>query len=107
MTTYFAGMAVAFSTDDSNVIQRRIADDNSEIKITDIEKSFEIQRCVAWIQEKLLEKVALQFPDCLLQYAPEVVSLIEARIGNRVYVLGDTSYGECCADEVASEHIGN
>lgn len=24
----------------------------------------------------------------------------------RVYVLGDTSYGECCVDEVAAEHIG-
>ena len=25
---------------------------------------------------------------------------------DRVYILGDTSYGECCVDEVAAEHIG-
>ena len=24
----------------------------------------------------------------------------------RVSILGDTSYGECCVDEVAAEHIG-
>ena len=25
---------------------------------------------------------------------------------SRIYILGDTSYGECCVDEVAAEHIG-
>ena len=100
-------MAVAFSSNDSDVIQRSVTDSNGAIKVTDIESSFEIQRCVDWIQERKLEKVALQFPDSLLQHSPDVVSMIEAQIGNRVYVLGDTSYGECCADEVASEHIGD
>ena len=100
-------MAVAFSTNDSDVIQRSVTDAAGAIKDKDIEKSFEIQRCVDWIKDKGLEKVALQFPDSLLQHSPDVVSMIETQIGNRVYVLGDTSYGECCADEVASEHIGN
>ena len=25
---------------------------------------------------------------------------------SRVAILGDTSYGECCVDEVAAEHVG-
>jgi len=27
-------------------------------------------------------------------------------VGDRVSILGDTSYGECCVDEVAAEHVG-
>ena len=99
-------MAVAFSTDDSIVIQRSV---NTECNYVDqdVLESFEIQRCVDWIQSQpKLEKVALQFPDSLLQYAPDVVASIEHHIGRCVYVLGDTSYGECCVDEVAAEHIG-
>ena len=98
-------MAVAFSTNDSVVMQREVLQ-HSGSEIDDVFKSFEIQRCVNWIQDKQLAKVALQFPDSLLQHSPDVVVLIEEQIGRCVYVLGDTSYGECCVDEVAAEHIG-
>lgn len=63
-------------------------------------------------------KVALQFPDELLRYAPLVCEALrvysaEAIAGateiqtQRVFyfILGDTSYGECCVDEVAAEHL--
>lgn len=99
-------MAVAFSTNDSLVMQRVVKHSSSSSVQADVSKSFEIQRCVNWIQEKDLTKVALQFPDSLLQHSPDVVALIEEQIGRCVYVLGDTSYGECCVDEVAAEHIG-
>lgn len=60
--------------------------------------------------------VALQFPDSLLPQAPcvcEALSLttnqIQLDIGSSIdilyFILGDTSYGECCVDEVASEHL--
>jgi len=33
-------------------------------------------------------------------------SAIEAEPEARCYILGDTSYGSCCVDEIAAEHIG-
>jgi len=74
-------------------------------------------------------RVALQFPDELLKDAPEVTWLIEEGIINSytaassndddndetpefsspppplVFVLGDTTYGSCCPDEVAALHL--
>lgn len=59
--------------------------------------------------------IALQFPDSLLHYAPTVTQLLSTEIDQIVslntnavyfvYVLGDTSYGECCVDEVAAQHL--
>lgn len=65
--------------------------------------------------------IALQFPDSLLPDAPFIsqalneylVALSASNDVNNgeephlffVYVLGDTSYGECCVDEVAAQHL--
>ena len=62
--------------------------------------------------------VALQFPDKLLIYAPLVCEGLrlytEQYLRNEnqhhlknifCFILGDTSYGECCVDEVASQHL--
>jgi len=50
--------------------------------------------------------VALQFPDELITYSFRVMKLIEEKFPNvKLYVLGDTSYGSCCVDEIAAEHI--
>ncbi|NWW42751.1 DPH2 synthase, partial [Pedionomus torquatus] len=51
-------------------------------------------------------KVALQFPDELLADAAAVAARIEVATGAEMYVLGDTTYGSCCVDEVAAEHVG-
>lgn len=64
-------------------------------------------------------KVALQFPDELLHHAPLVCEALRVcteeapnRGGNKAeatnffyFILGDTSYGECCVDEVAAQHL--
>lgn len=52
-------------------------------------------------------KVALQFPDTLLPDAgATVTALREGREKDlQVFVLADTSYGSCCVDEVAAEHV--
>ena len=51
-------------------------------------------------------RVALQFPDAWLGDARLVCSLLRERVPPRteLIVLGDTSYGECCVDEVAAAH---
>lgn len=63
-------------------------------------------------QSSAIFRVALQFPDELLGDATAVVSALRAAIRARtgdaltfdLFVLGDTSYGSCCVDELAASH---
>ena len=63
--------------------------------------------------ESSLFHVALQFPDDRLPVCPLVAQLLDTCVnllacGKRsffVYVLGDTSYNECCVDEVNAKHL--
>lgn len=42
----------------------------------------------------------------MLKKSTELVDALKARLdGVEIYVLADTSYGSCCVDEVAAEHI--
>ncbi|KAF8547442.1 diphthamide biosynthesis protein [Imleria badia] len=52
-------------------------------------------------------QVALQFPDELLHDAVPVYRLLKRTVGqgHDLYVLADTSYGNCCVDEVAAQHV--
>jgi diphthamide biosynthesis protein 2 len=56
-------------------------------------------------------RIALQFPDSLLQDAPEVFWEFEDELKSRtgktplVFVLGDTTFGSCCPDEVSALHL--
>jgi diphthamide biosynthesis protein 2 len=56
-------------------------------------------------------RVALQFPDALLPDAPEVCWAMEQALmvtsdqPALVFVLGDTTFGSCCPDEVAALHL--
>ena len=76
----------------------------------DIAEVYELERCVDWIRSSGYKRVALQFPDYLLSQAPIVCDCLRARLdsGEKVelYILGDTTYGECCVDEIAAEHVG-
>jgi len=68
---------------------------------------FEIDRIVHWIQTNGFHRVALQLPDHLLKFAVKVVREVEDRTKDdqlKLFVLGDTSYGSCCVDEVAAAH---
>ena len=73
----------------------------------EIEERYKVERCRAWIQHKSLTKVALQFPDHLLPDSAQVTARLQARVGAgvRLYILGDTTYGQCCVDEIAAEHV--
>ena len=77
----------------------------------DLPEVYELERCVDWIQSSGYRKVALQFPDYLLSQAPTVCECLRERLGGsegvevELYILGDTTYGECCVDEIAAEHM--
>lgn len=48
----------------------------------------------------------LQFPDELLHDSVRIYRSLKNKVGNKdLYILADTSYGSCCVDEVASQHV--
>ena len=51
-------------------------------------------------------RVALQLPDELLPAATRLYRRLRAHVGDDVllYILGDTTFAACCADEVAAQH---
>ena len=81
----------------------------SEVPVSrteELEEVYETERCVRWIESEGFTRVALQFPDYLLPQAPAVASLLRERLGSvSLFILGDTTYGECCVDEIAAEHV--
>ncbi|XP_075229884.1 2-(3-amino-3-carboxypropyl)histidine synthase subunit 2-like isoform X6 [Lycorma delicatula] len=96
-----------FSTRSEEAIERKV-----DVMLPDICSSeneliekYDLDECVKWITDNNLEKVSLQFPDSLLCDSVEVSLWLEKQICRKLYILGDTSYGSCCVDEVAAEHI--
>ncbi|KAI4115703.1 MAG: hypothetical protein LQ338_007819 [Usnochroma carphineum] len=99
---------------------------------------YEIGRTVAEIKRGKWKRIALQFPDSMLQDAPMVFEQLSRRLSEsrepdtedggtrsglpfstleksapatqgpdspRLFILADTSYGACCVDEIAAEHV--
>lgn len=103
--------------------------------LTSVPKSIrpsQIQRTTDFISKGNFRRVALQFPDPLLDDAPEVLWTLESRLRKQrgketgqhigsdgapggaleggvdepmIFVTGDTSYGSCCVDEIAAKHL--
>ncbi|CAH1389721.1 unnamed protein product [Nezara viridula] len=89
----------------SPVEQPFMLDDDEDRNIP-LKDRFEIQKCVDWIKTNNYSKVCLQFPDTFLSESVDVALHIEEQISNKTYILGDTTYGSCCVDEIAAQHIG-
>ncbi|EZA51997.1 Diphthamide biosynthesis protein [Ooceraea biroi] len=66
---------------------------------------YDVRKCAEWIQTNALKQVCLQFPDNLLADSVEVALRLEKDVGQKVYILGDTTCGSCCVDEIAAQHI--
>ncbi|KAI4886990.1 hypothetical protein NFI96_023484 [Prochilodus magdalenae] len=101
-------MTEAFSSNSEAVLQRTVDVTASEPggRAGDIEGLYQINDTCQFIQSKDFKKVALQFPDELLKDSVAVSAAIEQKTKVKTYILGDTSYGSCCVDEVAAEHVG-
>eukprot|EP00041_Stephanoeca_diplocostata_P027594 m.762040 g.762040 ORF g.762040 m.762040 type:complete len:522 (+) comp23208_c1_seq14:182-1747(+) len=105
---------VVFSNDGSDAIARSVsasAVPRQAIDADKLEIVYEISRCVREVTLQQAAMVALQFPDEMLPDATRVSEELTRRTppvnGTSVKycILGDTSYGSCCVDEVAAEHI--
>ncbi|CBY00327.1 hypothetical protein IAQ61_011257 [Plenodomus lingam] len=99
-----------------------------------ISLTYEIERTVREIRARRYKRIALQFPDHMLTDGPRVYEQLRKTLAQslkqqqqekekkksdqepladgtveetteRLFILGDTSYGSCCVDEVAAEHV--
>ncbi|RLN46843.1 hypothetical protein BBJ29_009759 [Phytophthora kernoviae] len=105
-------VALAFECDDgSRAIEMQVQVDESDgvrAEDCDILKYYDIPRTVKQIRSGGYKVIALQFPDSLLPDASRVQQELKDGLSGqweRVFILGDTSYGSCCADEVAAQHL--
>jgi len=100
-----------FADDGSAVIARQIEVHHSHLasealdKINACSELYDIGRTANLIKERGYKRIALQFPDALLRDSGLVAQLIRDQTGSAVFILADTSYGSCCVDEVAAQHI--
>lgn len=53
-----------------------------------------------------LVQVALQFPDGLAHFSILISDIISTFGNCRCYILGDTTYGACCVDDISSYYLG-
>ncbi|XP_067118338.1 2-(3-amino-3-carboxypropyl)histidine synthase subunit 2 isoform X1 [Centruroides vittatus] len=99
-------MALSFSSNDDKIIKKTISlNENLVISNDDIYSFYEIDRCIDWIKSNAFEKVALQFPDEMLKDSCQISLALQNHTESNIYILADTSYGSCCVDEVAAEHV--
>uniref|UniRef100_A0A023GKT2 2-(3-amino-3-carboxypropyl)histidine synthase subunit 2 n=1 Tax=Amblyomma triste TaxID=251400 RepID=A0A023GKT2_AMBTT len=102
-------MALAFSSSEHAAIERTVDVSADAVNPTEhnseLEFKYEIQRCVSWICDNDFRKVALQFPDEMLADSVRVTLALGRGTDAELFILGDTSYGSCCVDEVAAEHV--
>ncbi|KZT66950.1 diphthamide biosynthesis protein [Daedalea quercina L-15889] len=97
-----------FAASGEDAIARTIdLDDVLELSPNELEEYYDIARTVEEIRKGDYKRIALQFPDELLRDSVPVFRRLKARIGEdrELYVLADTSYGSCCVDEVAAQHV--
>ena len=126
------------STPDTHIFEdpTPISDIKKEPRLSDeqVYEVYEVERTVREVNEGGWRRVALQFPDGMLEDAPRVFQKLEKELKalpleqnaaskengleqsfnelsttdttrHKLYILGDTSYGACCVDEIAAEHV--
>ncbi|KAF0295004.1 2-(3-amino-3-carboxypropyl)histidine synthase subunit 2 [Amphibalanus amphitrite] len=99
-------MSVAFSGDDSAIINEKL--DVGLVESTpeaELEGKYDLQGCSSWLKEHNYRIAALQFPDNLLADATPIALYLQDNTECQIYILADTSYGSCCVDEVAADHV--
>ncbi|XP_064415501.1 2-(3-amino-3-carboxypropyl)histidine synthase subunit 2 [Latimeria chalumnae] len=101
-------MATVFSSDGEQTVQRELVtiETLSKTRLENLDEVYQIERTIGFIRAGQLEKVALQFPDELLIDSAAIAMVLEKITQAKIFILGDTSYGSCCVDEVAAEHVG-
>lgn len=80
----------------------------SSKKEQEIISDFKILETVQWIHQHGFTIVGLQFPDELLPMSVPIFRLLRSRLASdeiELYIMADTTYGSCCVDHVAAQHV--
>ncbi|CAL8293459.1 unnamed protein product [Lota lota] len=100
-------MTDAFSSNPEAVLQRGVdVTSGRDAPLENVEELYQIKKTCDFINHNGFKKVALQFPDEVLGDSVPIATEIEKSTSAKLFILGDTSYGSCCVDEVAAEHVG-
>eukprot|EP00760_Papus_ankaliazontas_P034052 PhM_4_TR6921/c0_g1_i1/m.80579/K07561/DPH1, dph2; 2-(3-amino-3-carboxypropyl)histidine synthase len=67
---------------------------------------FEVPRTVSRIKQIKAKRVALQFPEGLLQFSIAIADIISHHANVETVILGDVTYGACCVDDLAGRALG-
>lgn len=72
-----------------------------------LEQAYEVDLTLAEIERGNYHRIGLQFADEQLHDAVQVYRALRDRLPKEkeLYVLADTTYGSCCVDEVAAQHV--
>ncbi|GAA5893300.1 hypothetical protein JCM6882_007998 [Rhodosporidiobolus microsporus] len=72
-----------------------------------LEEAYEVDLTVREIEEGGYLRIGLQFADEQLHDSVQVFLALRDRLGKEreLYILADTTYGSCCVDEVAAQHV--
>ncbi|KAF7329083.1 2-(3-amino-3-carboxypropyl)histidine synthase subunit 2 [Mycena kentingensis (nom. inval.)] len=99
----------AFSASGADIISQTIEIEPETCirSSAELDEFYDIERTISAIVAGKYKRVALQFPDELLHDSVPIYRRLRAGIGSEqeLYVLADTSYGSCCVDEVAAQHV--
>lgn len=75
-------------------------------------RDYKVLHTAEILRQRKCERIALQYPDSLLIDSFIVCAALEAALATDdpervplIFILGDTSYGECCVDEIAARHL--
>ncbi|KAG9050229.1 Diphthamide biosynthesis protein 2 [Tulasnella sp. UAMH 9824] len=84
-----------------------VVKENAPSSLAELESAFDIAWTASAIEQRNYSRIALQFPDELLHISVPVYQAIKAKLAptRQLYVLADTTYGSCCVDEVAAQHV--
>ncbi|KAG8890206.1 Diphthamide biosynthesis protein 2 [Tulasnella sp. 332] len=101
-------LGIALSSSGEDAIAREIMVSSAHLdNDTPIGTAYETEWTASQIISGSYHRVALQFPDELLHVSVPIYRDLRARLPVTVelYVLADTTYGSCCVDEVAAQHV--
>ncbi len=92
---------IAFSNDGVEVISRQL---NTDLTLTEsrksdkqVEESYELQRCIDFINSNDFFRVALQFPDNALCHSTDIALRLRESTQQEIFIMADTSYGRYSA----------
>ncbi|KAH9445878.1 hypothetical protein MJO28_012271 [Puccinia striiformis f. sp. tritici] len=84
--------------------QQEIASAPGSNKLAD----FKILETVEWINQHSFTIIGLQFPDELLPISVPIFRSLRSKLQSEeieLYIMADTTYGSCCVDHVAAQHV--